>query len=120
MKIGQLVMLIKREVHPLFDIIHGRGFPPIGASGEVVAHCGMTASDGEAGLHVHFPNFPCKQDGDWWHVPISWLIKIDDPDAVKADEDQHDLDIGNGEKLKEADLAKMGRRMLEDLEREDA
>lgn len=51
-------------------------------------------------------------------MPIPWLVKIDDPDAVKAEDDQLDLDLGNGEKLKEADLVKMGKRMLEEIESE--
>lgn len=50
MKIGQLVMLVKRDVGALAN---SKGFPPIGASGQVVDHC-------LGDVHVDFPNHPDK------------------------------------------------------------
>ena len=114
MKNGQLVVLVKRNIHPLHDIISGSNkFPPIGASGEVVSQCGVTGGDGP-GVHVEFPNHPCAHEGTWWHVPKAWLLPINDPDAKIASKDQQELDLGNGEKLTEKDLVKMGRKMLQD------
>ncbi len=118
MKVGQLVMLVRRNVHPLHDLFSGK-FPPIGASGEVIGLCGIQGSEGP-GVHVDFPHYPCDQDGSWWHVPSSWLVPIDDPDAVKAADDQRELDLDVPKRVEERlaglrrELADLGRKLLEE------
>ncbi len=107
MKIGQLVMLI-RTIERL---------PPTGATGVIHEECCL--SEHTRVMFGQHKNPDRHSDGAYC-VRKAWLVPIDDPDAVKAEDDQHDLDLGNGEKLREKDLVKIGRRMLEDLEREDA
>jgi hypothetical protein len=108
MKIGQLVMLIRTA-----GIL-----PPTGATGVIHTECCCSDS-----TRVMFAN---HKDTSWKHadgafcVKKAWLVKLDDPDAVKSVDDQLELDIGGGETMPVKDLAKIARRMLEDLEEEDA
>lgn len=99
MKIGQLVMLVKSE---FFPGINEFPWPPIGSCGEVI---GMCSGD----PHVVFPHhpFPDASQGDWWHIPLPWVIPIDDHDGQIAKEDSLDLS--------DKDLVKMGRKMLKEL-----
>jgi hypothetical protein len=101
MKIGQLVMLIRTS-----GIL-----PPVGATGEIHSECCM--SNGTRVMFAQHKNQDRYSDGAFC-VQKAWLVKIDDPDAVKAADDQLDLDLSH------KDLVKIGRRMLEDLEKEDA
>jgi hypothetical protein len=106
MKIGQLVMLIRTQ----------GDLPPTGATGQIHEECCMNFA-----VRVLFAQHKNQfgEDGAYC-VRKSWLVPIDDHKGDIAKEDQQELDLGNGEKLTEADLVKLGKRMLEDLEKEDA
>lgn len=126
MKIGQLVMLVKRnlsEYGPTLMVqLEIGGFPPIGACGEVIRAC--TGSPIPA-THVNFPNYPDKSFSEqetWWCIKTSWLMPINDPDAVKASDDQLELNLSDRirERIKaltsEHDRLKIGRELLEETE----
>jgi hypothetical protein len=106
MKIGTLVMLIKTS-----GIL-----PPVGATGVIHTECCM--SDGTRVMFGHHKDTSWKHADGAFCVKKSWLVPIEDGDLAK--EDQLELDIGNGEKVGVKELSKMARRMLEDLEKEDA
>lgn len=114
MKPGKLVMLIKWD--PSFQlrvVIRASGVTPpiVGAAGEIVEACGNAVT-----IHVRFPSYPFKtEEGDWWCVPKSWLMPIDDPDAIKAEDSEDSIKPNYPEReLTMRELAKMGRKMLEE------
>jgi hypothetical protein len=100
MKIGQLVMLIRTQ----------GDLPPTGATGVIHDECCMTS-----GTRVMFAlhKQPHSADGAFC-VRKSWLIPIDDDKGKIASEDQQELDLGDGRKVSQEDLVKLGKRLLED------
>lgn len=106
MKVGQLVMLIRTQGM----------LPPTGATGVIHDECctfGWT--------RVMFGQHKNRYSSDGAYcVMRTWLVKIDDPDQMKKERDEDRLKDPAEWHLTEADAAKMGRRMLEDLEKEDA
>jgi hypothetical protein len=101
MKIGQLVMLVQT----------GGILPPRGATGEIHSDCCM--ANYTRVMFGHHKNQDRHSDGAFC-VKKSWLVPIDDADGSISREDQLELDLSH------QDLVKIGRRMLEDLEKEDA
>lgn len=100
MKSGQLVMLVKRDLAQYGLSLALRmelgGFPPLGCCGEVVKTC--PDSIVVNATHVLFPNYPDNSfpaQGRWWCIQTSWLMPIDDPDAVKAADDQLGMDFSD-------------------------
>lgn len=106
MKIGQMVMLIQTK----------DGLPPTGATGVIHEECcTFYATRVMFGHHKNY----FSSDGAYC-VRRTWLVKIDDPDAMKKERDKDRLTDPAVYTLSDEDAVKIGRRMLKDLEKDDA